>query len=162
MSEFPTDDVTLGMLEAACIGDDEGTHLMDMLGFGSVDTGTYEHHDPETGDTFQFETRAGGFHPNDVILALIDEVRQLRRSHPDIHTAGCSALDWRGTCSDWLTRNADIPPRRYARRRAVGVLADRVRTMLGRRGDGGLDSGQRITPPPAAANGSHSASGGGS
>lgn len=75
---FPVDDVTLGMLEAACIGDDEGSHLMDMLGFGSVDTGTYVHYDQETGDRMEFRTRAGGYHPNDVILALIGEVRSLR------------------------------------------------------------------------------------
>lgn len=56
-STFPVDDMTLAMLESACSADesDDGrSHLTDVL---------------------------DGVHANDLILALITEIRRLRADH---------------------------------------------------------------------------------
>lgn len=69
MSEFPTDEVTLSMLEAACQPDAEGpSTVTTMLAFGA------EHVGVEDG----IDVYEGGYHPNEVILALVAEVRRLR------------------------------------------------------------------------------------
>lgn len=74
---FPLDDVTLAVVEVACVPDEEGqSHLFDVLTFGS------EPLEPYTveinGEPHTIEVSAGGWHPNDLVLALIAEVRELR------------------------------------------------------------------------------------
>lgn len=76
---FPVDDVTLSILEMACQADDDGSsHLMEFLTFGSEELAPYEYFDTEVNDVVSIGVYAGGYHPNDVILALIEEVRRLR------------------------------------------------------------------------------------
>lgn len=67
---FPVDDVTLAIVESACLpdGEDDPSTLSQVLTFESELVGT-------AGDIDYY---MGGWHPNDVILALIAEVRRLR------------------------------------------------------------------------------------
>lgn len=79
--EFPTDDVTLAMLEAACIPDpeDDRTHLLELLDGAEgelVETIDYGFHDRE------IEVRkSDGWTVTSCVLALVREIQHLRQEH---------------------------------------------------------------------------------
>lgn len=88
MSDFPVDDTTLLLLDAACqINPDNGqTNLMAFLDMGSRETSrTLENEeDVEDGDIpvyfVEHEVGYEPYSPHDVIRALIAEVLRLRGS----------------------------------------------------------------------------------
>lgn len=88
---FPTDAATLHMLAAACrINPDTGrTHLLDFLSMGErvgsstligAGEGTWMGDAPVYG--VEFEEGYEPFGPNDVILALVEEILRLREEAP--------------------------------------------------------------------------------
>lgn len=96
MNDFPTDETTLTLLVAACeINPDTGqSHLLDFLDMGTrersrtiVSDGVDE---DEDGMIVHVEYEPGfePYSPQQVIVALVDEVRRLREEVGDVGKKG--------------------------------------------------------------------------
>jgi hypothetical protein len=79
---FPTDDMTLAILESACGTSDDGrTHLYDVLDQPDDTTQPCTCvEDEHFIDAVDCKRHLGGWSPQSVILALIAEVKRLRDS----------------------------------------------------------------------------------